>query len=76
MTLESVIDLLIPLALISGGCYQLYLRGNVEKLERRGKITPGAAIRLRKSRTLFSGWCFVLSGTMLLAAELVHLISN
>jgi hypothetical protein len=74
--LELITNLLGPSALIGLGCYQLYLRRNVEKLESQGKVTPQAAIRLRKRPTLVAGNGLILSGTILLVLEVFHVFSN
>lgn len=74
--LEFIVDLLGPAALIGLGCYQLYLRKNVEDLDRQGKIAPETAIRIRKKPMGLIGWTLILSGTILLALKAFQLISK
>ena len=74
--LERILNLLGSTALIGFGCYQLYLRRNIEKLERQRKVTPEVARRIRKKPMNLIGSALILSGTIFLALQAFKLFSN
>jgi hypothetical protein len=64
------LELVGAIAFICMGCHQFYLRKNVDRLERQGKVTPEAAVRIRKKPMALIGCILVLAGLGFLALGL------
>ncbi len=55
------------------GYHQFYLRRNVDQLERSGKLTPEAAIRVRKKPMRLIGWMCFFAGAGFVFLSFVRL---
>jgi hypothetical protein len=72
--IETLGLLLGAAAFLYLGFHQFHLSKNVDELERRGKLHPDAAARVRKKPMRKIGWRLIAAGCFFVILAFVHFV--